>query len=387
MDDECAEKILRAKTLILGEVDESPEKALPVDVQPGKTFPVGPSCLKTVNPPDGEAPEPASLNMAKPFDQKLDLAAPAVEPAETQSLNNAEPSDQPAALATQPASAGASLPASSVEALAGMSGHQAKGAAGDDGPDKTENIANPASGQKDPIPTEDTLVQTPGATSGEKDPANEDTLGQPAGASAASEVDIDKIPSVTREAQQAFKNTIKPPKARGKPKKTAGEDGPKVEKPRAPAARMKRPAASKPPRQSKKARAEQEENPAMGDTRKKLDADFAAVADENGEGSAEPASGGRGEDEPGETVNKEPEKKPRQKRKRASTDSGEPGCRALPLTGLTSKNGEQRNTFAGRPAPKSLQANNRFTVMLTTYTSRIAPFIKKKASGVEAGCS
>lgn len=268
MDDECAEKILRAKTLILGEVDESPEKALPVDVQPGKTFPVGPSCLKTVNPPDGEAPEPASLNMAKPFDQKLDLAAPAVEPAETQSLNNAEPSDQPAALATQPASAGASLPASSVEALAGMSGHQAKGAAGDDGPDKTENIANPASGQKDPIPTEDTLVQTPGATSGEKDPANEDTLGQPAGASAASEVDIDKIPSVTREAQQAFKNTIKPPKARGKPKKTAGEDGPKVEKPRAPAARMKRPAASKPPRQSKKARAEQEENPAMGDTRK-----------------------------------------------------------------------------------------------------------------------
>ena len=30
-------------------------------------------------------------------------------------------------------------------------------------------------------------------------------------------------------------------------------------------------------------------------------------------------SGGRGEDEPGETVNKEPEKKPRQKRKRAST--------------------------------------------------------------------
>ena len=71
-------------------------------------------------------------------------------------------------------------------------------------PTRPRTFANPASGQKDPIPTEDTLVQTPGATSGEKDPANEDTLGQPAGASAASEVDIDKIPSVTRGSSTGF---------------------------------------------------------------------------------------------------------------------------------------------------------------------------------------
>ena len=372
MDDECADKILRAKTLTLGELEESPEKTPVVDVQSGKAFAVRPACLNIVNPPDGDTSVPAPVHTAKPFDQKVDLAAPAAEPAEPPSLSKSEPSDQPAALAAQPASADASLPASSVEALPGMSGYQAKGAAGDDGPDKARNIANQACGQKDPIPTED-------------------TLGQPTGASEASEVDIDQIPPVTREAQQAFKSAVKPPKAKGKPKKPVDEGEPKVEKlPRgraASAARMKRPAASKPPRQGKKPRANQEENPDMGDTKKDLDLDFAAVADENSERSAEPASGSRGGDEPGENANKEAEKKPRQKRKRASTDSGEPGCRALPLTGLTSKNGEQRATFAGRPAPKSLQANNRFTVMLTTYTSRIAPFIKKKASEVEAGCS
>lgn len=366
MDDECTDKILRAKTLVLGELEESPEKSPPVDVQPGKALPAEPSCLKTGNPPDGEAFEPTCSIMGS--------SAPAVEPAPPPSFNNAEPSDQPAAPATQPGLADASLPASSVEEpLADMSGHQAKGAAGDDGPDKIKNIANPASGQKDPFPTEDTLVGPAGAAKS----ATEDTLGEPTGASEPSEVDFEKIPSVTREAQQAFKNTIKPPKARGKTRKPADEGeselGKLPRKPAASAARMKRPAAAKPPRQSKKARAEPEENPDMGDTKKDLDAEFAAVA----------------EGELGESTNKEPEKnkqKPGRKRK-ASTDAGEPGCRALPLTGLTSKNGEQRATFAGRPAPKSVQANNRFTVMLTTYTSRIAPFIKKKGSEVEAWCS
>jgi hypothetical protein len=50
---------------------------------------------------------------------------------------------------------------------------------------------------------------------------------------------------------------------------------------------------------------------------------------------------------------------------------------------LKTKSGGDRSTFAGRAAPKSVQANNRFIVMLNTFSAKITPLLGKSTSQVE----
>ena len=330
MDDESANSILRKRTLILGEESSSPEKTPPKDVQAGKTLPSTATSASSDGQPERQLPQPEQ------------------QPAQTeqQPAQRDQPEGKPSEEKPVPGEVG--LPAAApvhqdVENTepsdANMLGDTSK--ADTDKPDDTEKL--------DESHPEDEACESDGGDSPE----------------------IDRIPVVKRKDQQAFKDAKKPPKPRGRaksapkpkcePKKGAEKDPPR-----------KRPAAAKPPSKSKKAKgpAPEEEEKESDEAKRDLAGAFAEAAD------------------PEPPADKPPAECKGRKRKSNNSDKSEAEVspvESLPLNGLTTKNDKQRSTFAGRNAPKSLAANNRFTVMLTAFTSLIAPRLKKKSSQVEAG--
>lgn len=212
------------------------------------------------------------------------------------------------------------------------------------------------------------------------------------------------MPIVMREAQQAFKAAKKnkrPKDPEAKEHEPAEGDGlpPKAEAGggrKAQQCKMKRPAACPAKRMKTEPAArnlESEFDSAASDAatkgtaeegdvpkpktrqsrKKKADEETSAEVAQNIDGK----SSRKAESEEGQLSGKE-SKKPRKSRA-SSRPEEEEGLRVLPL-GLKKDSGGERCTFAGRPAPKSADANNRFTVMLTTFTSKIAPFITTKSA-------
>lgn len=214
------------------------------------------------------------------------------------------------------------------------------------------------------------------------------------------EADIDTVPMVTREDQHAYKNAKQPRKPRGR-KPADDEKKPKRSKGlKKPAACRKRRASKPPAQETNKDEVSDENDDDMPEAKRDLENSFAAAASDAADDDAEieepekPIRKARakksktdesGEGEKGEkNANKDSEKPVINGKNGRPSDVTDKGCQALPLC-LKTKSGEkERVTFAGRTAPKSVEANNRFMVILKAYTDKIAPFLKS-SSQVEVG--
>jgi hypothetical protein len=214
------------------------------------------------------------------------------------------------------------------------------------------------------------------------------------------EADIDTVPRVTRADQHAYKNAKQPRKPRGR-KPADDEKKPKRSKGlKKPAACRKRRASKPPAQETNKDEVSDENDDDMPEAKRDLENSFAGAASDAADDDAEieepekPIRKARakksktdesGEGEKGEkNANKDSEKPVINGKNGRPSDVTDKGCQALPLC-LKTKSGEKvRVTFAGRTAPKSVEANNRFTVILKAYTDKIAPFLKS-SSQVEVG--
>ena len=395
VDDEASFALLRAKTLVLGEVpeDESPTKISPPDVQSGKAFAsradqqVEAAPADHCPPPVAELPNSGDASVAT-LEKSNSVQPPSEETTGLvkgahahQTLKPCEPE-------------GVEHPTMKPDLMEGdLEGSK---------PDLMEvdpvhHVDQGTSKQSEPVKVDGTSKvrsdlkvdkQTPQPSQVEALAESEDAapkVAPPADLKHNVDVDIDKIPMVKREEQQAFKGAKKANRGKGETEEGMEEsEKPKPEpEPTKPNRRMKRPAAAKKKAEPKTKRQktkkhaapkDQEEECKEEDVRCKLDGKFQEVAeqqasDSDGTPAAAPAAA---DDKPEGTKRKG--RKPK--------DTEDQGLRALP-TGLKTKSGGDRSTFAGRAAPKSVQANNRFIVMLNTFSAKITPLLGKTTSQIE----
>ena len=344
MDLDYAEQtadLMRKKTLVLGEVDSDSQPATPPEhVQPGK--------------------------LLQPKDHVEPLTTPAAA--------------EPSAGTPHQVEGSKPEPAAALEqvALDDQDGSESLG------PKKNES-SKAAVSMVNKLPSSASSSAEAPAAAPESDPV-----------SPGEAADIDTVPMVTREDQHAYKGAKQPKKPRGR-KPAVEEKKPKRSKALKPAVSRKRPASKPPVQEAKKEEVSDENDPDMPDVKRDLEEDFADAASEAAAHEVtEPEKPIRkaraksknkecgGGEKSEKNVNKDDEKPITKGKNMPLSDGNDKGCQALPLC-LKRKSGEkERMTFAGRGAPKSVEANNRFMVLLKTYTDKIAPFLKS-SSQVEVG--
>ena len=241
--------------------------------------------------------------------------------------------------------------------------------------------ATPASSAEAPADRESSAKTSPGAE-GETSEAEDEPH--------------ENIPMVSRQDQQALKEAKQPRKPRGrkpnqdKDKEKSGKET-KMKRPAAAKRAPRKRAASKPPAEEpekEEEEEEEEEDTEMSEAKRDLDQDFAEAESDADMDEAEPEakpvrkSRSKKDKKVEKSESEKLEKKEEKGKVKKQRGTDEEGCKALPMA-LTGKSGTKRVTFAGRNAPKSIEANNRFTVLLKTFTDKIQPFISKSSSQVE----
>ena len=400
--------LLRAKTLVLGEPveDESPTKISPPDVQSGKPLATRANQQVEAAASDHRPPRMAELpNSGDASGDTLEKSDHSVQP----------PSDEIAGLVKdvhqtlkpfeseggehrtmKPDPMEGDLEASKPDLMEVDPVHHV-----DKGPSKESlvQVDHDTSKQSEPVQVDGTSKVKPDLKVAEQTPQPSQLeavagpeeaapkVARPADLEHDVNVDIDKIPMVKRDEQQAFKGAKKAKREKGMEESEEPKPEPESTKPtrkqpiKRPAAAKKGPRPKAEPktkrqRTKKNAGAKDEEKESKeGGIKCNLDDKFKEVAEQAASESDDTPAGAAAA-----AADDKPEGKKRTGRK--PQDAEHQGLRALP-TGLKTKSGENRSTFAGRPAPKSVQANNRFIVMLNTFSAKINPLLGKSTSQVE----